>query len=482
MLDLELEKIISTKQWHYIISLASTQKIADAVFSCRERKELIEKSLDAIMEFTNFDSVAMLILNKEETALECLSVRGLSEETKRIGLKLPVDGSFSGAALVSKKIISTGELATNSIMYGPVRESLAKDNLASAISIPLIFNDRPYGVINIFFRDYNRDLLSTDYSIMETIGKMISLALSNVDHLEELTTEINTRKQTQDTLTRLKSHLEKQVNERTESLQNALNNLKDLQDHLVESEKMAALGSLVAGISHEINTPLGVSKTSASHIETTVNQLRSSFKNDSLTEEEFRNRLNELSLATTILSQNISKASDLVRSFKQVAVDQSDERIFDFDIRSSIKDAITTLTPKWKKKNIKFNIDAPNNLVIHSYPGAISQVFTNLITNSLIHGFPRKNNGKIEFIAEEQADHTCKITYKDNGCGIKKEDAKKIFEPFYTTRRGIGGTGLGLHLIFNLITHKMKGSIVATPLEEGLSFSITIPTNLETPE
>lgn len=479
MLDLDLKDVIPEKQWHYIISLVSTQKIADAVFSCRTREVLIEKSLDAIMEFTDFDGAAMLILDKDEEFLECLSVRGLSEETRKRGKMLPMNGSFSGTALLSKKIISTGELSKNSIMYDPVRASLANDNLASCISIPLIFNDRPYGVLNIFFKDYHRELFSTDYGIMETIGKMISLALSNVAYLDELNIEIDNRKFAQDALIKLNSHLELMVSERTESLQNALNELQGLQDHLVEAEKMASLGSLVAGISHEINTPLGVSKTSASHIETIIHDLRSSFNEDSLTEDDFLSRLNELSVGTTILSHNIERAADLVRSFKQVAVDQSDERIYDFDIKDSIRDAITTLTPNWKKRNIDFNIDSPKGLILHNYPGAISQVFTNLINNSLIHGFEGSDKGTIDFIVTQTEDNHCHITYKDDGCGIDKSDTKKIFEPFYTTKRGNGGTGLGLHLLYNLVTHKMKGSITAIPLEQGLSFDIKIPLKLK---
>lgn len=478
MLDRDLENVVPSEQWQYLLSLESTQKIANIVFSCREQDELIEKSLDAILEFTNFDAIVFLLLSEDHKELEVLSARGVSEETKRKGKYLSVDNSFSGQAILQKKIISSGDLTKDHHMYAPVRDALAKDNLSSAVSIPLIYNENPYGVINILFKEHHRNLYPSDYEIMKTIGKIISIALSNVEYVNKLTREIDSRREAQLELANFNTQLEEVVSERTKSLQDALENLKGLQDSLIESEKMASLGGLVAGISHEINTPLGVSKTSVSHIETTIQALKSAFTSDNLTTDEFREKLHELSVAITILNKNIDRASELIKSFKQIAVDQSDERILDFEVRSIIKNVITTLTPRWKSKNIEFVIDVPPGLTIHNYAGALSQILTNLMINTIIHGFEHKSTGTIEFIFQEKGDNLCEIIYKDDGCGLPEEELKKIFEPFYTTKRGQGGTGLGLHLLYNLVTHKMKGSVAAHSLEPGLGFTISLPTQL----
>ncbi|MFL0798285.1 MAG: GAF domain-containing sensor histidine kinase [Cellvibrionaceae bacterium] len=478
MLDRNLKNIVSPDQWAYFLSLESTQKIADIVFSCRERSELVERSLDAIMEFTNFDAIVFLVICEDRENLEVISARGVSEQTKSVGRTLPINNSFSGQAVLSKQIISSGELKEDNRMYAPVEVLLANDNFSSAVSVPLIYNDTAYGTINILFKGHHRDLRTSDYETMKTIGKMLSIALSNVEYVERFTLEIRTRKKAQEELNVFNNELENIVNERTKSLQEALINLEGLQESLIESEKMASLGGLVAGLSHEINTPLGVSNTSVSHLEKTTQDLKSEFMGNTLTNEDFKDKLDDLSSGTEILVRNIDRASELIKSFKQIAVNQSYENTLVFDVTPVVNSVITTLTPKWKSKNINFIVNTPEELKLHGYAGAFSQVFTNLIVNSLIHGFENTNNGTIEITSKQRNDGLCQITYKDDGHGVSLDNIKNIFDPFYTTKRGQGGTGLGLHLVYNLVTHKMQGTIKAERLNPGLCFQLTIPLHL----
>ncbi len=477
MLEESLKSKLTDQQWRYIKSLESTQKIADIIFTCRDRDTLISKSLDSIMEFTHFDAISMLLLNEDKKNLKLLATRGLKEETVILGKTLPVNGSFSGLALTKNEIIHSGHIASETRMYKPFRDALAKNNLSSAVTVPLVYNNIPYGVINIMFIKQQKNLSKSDYETLQTIRTMLSLALSNVDYLEKLEKEIGSRISAENDLKDLNEKLENMVELRTRSLEDTLKELQSTQSYLIESEKMASLGGLVAGISHEINTPLGISKTSASHLTTTVKGLTSAFREDRLTMDLFKDRLSEIEDSSNLLSKNIDRAAQLIKSFKKVAVSQSDERIFDFHLEENIRDIITTLSPKWKTKDITFSLDLESNLSIRNYSGALSQVITNLIMNSLIHGFENRLKGEIYITAEKMAD-ICKISYSDNGCGLKNVDQDKIFEPFYTTKRGKGGSGIGLYLLYNLVVHKMKGEISRLPLDSGLGFTITIPSNL----
>lgn len=258
----------------------------------------------------------------------------------------------------------------------------------------------------------------------------------------------------------------------------ALADLKHAQSQLVESEKMASLGSLVAGISHEINTPLGVARTSGSYVEDSIKQMELAFREGTLTKNEMTNFIDTFNDGIKLMNVNLMRASELMTSFKQVSADQSYDESRDFNLYDYLQETLYTLKPNLKRYQVSIILDCDENIIIHSLPGALSQVFTNLIMNSLIHAYEPSDNGSIR-IEVKQEDDKIEMVYSDDGAGMSEDVAKKIFDPFFTTKRGNGGTGLGMHIIYNIVTHKLQGKIdVHSQLGKGSKFIIKIPSKL----
>lgn len=265
----------------------------------------------------------------------------------------------------------------------------------------------------------------------------------------------------------LNENLEIRVEERT--LQ-----LKDKQKELLESEKMASLGNLVGGISHEVNTPIGIAVTSVSHLELLNTKYQELLKNGDMTKLDLFDYMNRVDEVSIILKANIDRAAQLISSFKEIAVDRSIDMLVEINLKDYINKIVLSLHHEIKKTNHEIICDIPDKY-IRTYPGAISQIFTNLIMNSLIHGFEEDESGIIK-ISIGFDDQSYYIVYSDNGKGIPKENINKIFDPFFTTSRGVGGSGLGLNIVYNLITSKLGGTIrCESSLGKGVEFDIKIP-------
>ncbi|HEY9061057.1 MAG TPA: substrate-binding domain-containing protein [Pseudobacteroides sp.] len=258
-------------------------------------------------------------------------------------------------------------------------------------------------------------------------------------------------------------------------LEIALETLKQTQKQLIHSEKMAALGGLVAGIAHEVNTPVGVSVTAASYLDEKNNEIIKLFEDGKLKKGDMEKYINTTMETLKILNINLARASNLVKSFKQIAVDQSMEEKRSFVIKDYISEVLLSLNPKIKKTKHKIIINCDENIKIYTSPGGLSQIITNLIVNSLVHAFEENDEGTM-IINVSRKNSEIIIEYSDNGRGINENDIKKIYDPFFTTKRGNGGTGLGLNIVYNIITNEYKGSIKckSTP-GIGTSFTIRIP-------
>eukprot|EP01022_Parablepharisma_sp_SALTPOND_P010039 TRINITY_DN14141_c0_g1_i1.p1 TRINITY_DN14141_c0_g1~~TRINITY_DN14141_c0_g1_i1.p1 ORF type:complete len:472 (-),score=53.00 TRINITY_DN14141_c0_g1_i1:1621-2883(-) len=267
---------------------------------------------------------------------------------------------------------------------------------------------------------------------------------------------------------------QEEIESKNRELEKTLDELKLRQKQLIESEKMASLGELVAGISHEINTPIGIGITATTKLQSIQTNIEDSYKRGELTEEEFQKYLDRLNEGLKISFSNLQRAGELIKNFKQVAVDTESEERRKFELASYIGDVIKSLRPSYKHKNIKINFSGEKDVVIKSYPGAFSQILTNLIQNSLIHGFENKDSGEIK-ITLSKLKNSIVLTYKDDGEGIKKEFRDKIYNPFFTTKRNEGGSGLGLNILYNIITRKLEGSIELKDSSNGVFFIIEIP-------
>jgi len=259
-----------------------------------------------------------------------------------------------------------------------------------------------------------------------------------------------------------------------EELKITLENLRDTQVQLIQSEKLAALGGLVAGVAHEINTPVGISVTAASSLVEETNKMADHYKSNRISRAEFKDYLNTTSQAAKLILSNMQRTATMVQSFKQVSVDQSTEQQRSFRLKEYSEDVIRSLYPRLKGKKIDIILDIDENLELNSYPGAYSQILTNLILNSLVHGFDGKDEGNIKLRAKRDKKNMI-LEYTDDGRGIDPGLKDRIFEPFFTTDKKVG-TGLGMHIVYNLVTQKLNGSISCSgEMGKGIQFLIKLP-------
>ncbi|MBN2715031.1 MAG: hybrid sensor histidine kinase/response regulator [Deltaproteobacteria bacterium] len=262
-------------------------------------------------------------------------------------------------------------------------------------------------------------------------------------------------------------------------LETTIAELKTMQKQLVESEKMAALGSLVAGVAHEINTPLGIGVTAASHLGEKINDFKDKYAAGDASHDDLKKFLSTIDESTRMIEANLSRAAQLIRSFKQVAVDQSSESPRKFNLGEYMEDILLSLKPRLKKTNYKISLSCPPDLVIYSFPGALSRIMTNMIMNAIIHGFENRPDGTIA-IQISAAGSNISIECHDNGVGMAATVVENVFEPFFTTKRGRGGSGLGMHMVFNLVTQTLSGSIECkSDPGHGTRFSILFPRQQE---
>ena len=272
-----------------------------------------------------------------------------------------------------------------------------------------------------------------------------------------------------------RSKTEQTLRTTNKDLHQSIQELNKAKVRLLEAEKMASLGMLSAEVSHEINTPIGISITSASYLLDAITQLHDQLNQKTMSKKAIDKFIANAKQSTELLTINLNRASELITSFKHIAVDQTSDKIRLINVAKYFDEIIQSLHPKLKQTNHCVRIHCQENIEIYSHPGAIAQIIINLVINSILHGFENINRGEID-INIDIVDNKLHIDYRDNGHGITKEQLSKLFEPFYTTKAEQGGTGLGTHIIQNLVVDTLNGSIEASSDDEhGLKYHISIP-------
>jgi len=268
------------------------------------------------------------------------------------------------------------------------------------------------------------------------------------------------------------------ITERKEAeyrLKTTLNELQQTQSSLVQAEKMASLGGLVAGVAHEINTPIGIGVTAVSHLKERADHVAKLFAKGELRKSDFADFVDASTASTGIIQANLNRASDLIKSFKQVAVDQTSDEKRQINLLGYVDEVLESLKPNLRRTKHEITVKGDRDIMIDTHPGALSQIITNLVMNSVIHAYGEDEAGHIEISAEKNG-KSLSLTYSDDGKGMDEDVCCNIFEPFFTTKRGSGGSGLGMHILFNQVTQTLGGNIElhSTP-GRGTAFDITIP-------
>jgi ligand-binding sensor domain-containing protein/signal transduction histidine kinase len=306
----------------------------------------------------------------------------------------------------------------------------------SGIFVPMIIKSKVIGVLGIQ-RDQVMAFSSHDLDILRTLAAYAAIAFDNAE---------------------------------------AYQYLQMTQAKLVEQEKLAALGSLVAGVAHELNTPLGNSLLTAS----TMQEMSEKFLVEIETGKVRRSSLDVFARATEtsagLLVRNLSVASDLIVGFKQIAVDQVSDQRRQFNLKTVSEEVALTISNRLKREEHHLHIELPSTIFMDSFPGPYAQVLSNLVINAMVHAFDGRKHGEMWLKADLLNDKQVRLIFSDNGHGISEANLSRIFDPFFTTRLGQGGSGLGLHICYNIINSVLGGSVqVKSALGEGTSFEITLP-------
>ncbi len=267
-----------------------------------------------------------------------------------------------------------------------------------------------------------------------------------------------------------------QLREAKESAERALLQLQSTQRQLLEADKMASLGQLVAGVSHEVNTPLGIAVTASSHLTERSRLLEKQLASDSLTRTDLQSYVAETREAGAMIERNLERAAHLIRSFKQVSVDRTSDGRRRFDLSVQIAELVESVRVSWKRRPVTLSVECPPAIMLDSFPGALGQVLTNLIQNALLHAFAPDQPGTMKICVSDCGQKGVELLFADDGAGLDPATLARIFDPFFTTKRNQGGTGLGLNIVYNLVVQKLGGEIHArsTP-GQGLTLTIRLP-------
>ncbi|OON59715.1 two-component histidine kinase [Massilia sp. KIM] len=340
---------------------------------------------------------------------------------------------------------------------GLVREPLGNTEIASWMGAPMLVHEKPYGVLVVQSYDPAVVYTKADLDLLAFMASHVAVAIA--------------RMQADRAIRKTKERLEEQ----NAALNEALHALQEAQSELVRQEKLASLGRLVAGVAHEINTPLGICVTATSHLVQELKLTREELAAGEMTEDSLNGFFDIVDQSLRILTTNTQRAAALVRSFKQVAVDQSSDDIRSFNLHGYLNEVLLSLQPKLKGRPVKVELACPKDLVLDSFPGAVSQIVTNMVVNSLVHGFEREQAGTIAIRVGLEGEVVC-FDYADDGAGMDKDTLDKLFDPFFTTKRGTGGSGLGAHILYNLVTGALGGTVrVESAPGKGLQYHLRFP-------
>lgn len=352
--------------------------------------------------------------------------------------------------------------------------------LRKTIVTPL---DSVVDVISQVARDKNYSLRLAPSKLVEF--DMMAHAFNTM--LDRVQQHISRQRRAEEEASQLNTELERQVTQRTQALKESnsellktLEQLHQYQGQLVESEKMASLGDMVAGIAHEVNTPIGLSVTASTLLQDKLTIMQEKFDEKRISTSEFERFLSDCDENLQIIYRNLGRAADLVTSFKQVAVDQSSEIDRDIHIPSFMNDVLISVKPRrLDPEKFPIRISCPEGLTVRAKAGPLNQVLINLIVNSMIHAFEGYSSGRVNISFTMIGDDKLEMVYTDNGKGVPSDINRKIFDPFVTTKRGSGGSGLGLHLVYNLVTQVLGGNIHFFSEEKnGVEFIVRFPVTL----
>lgn len=351
-------------------------------------------------------------------------------------------------ALDSKRTIAANNAHTHEATSEFSEVYLAPLDISSMLDVPLRHQGKMIGIICCEHRGIERIWREEDKVFAAAIADLYGRAISAQQKSEY-----------EQKLICINQNLEALVAERTKDLEETLNRLKHTQSKLVETEKMAALGNLIAGVAHEVNTPLGTGLTSVTHCLESLTKLETAVTNKNLGKAQLTNYIADTRSGLQLAEHSLNRASQLIRDFKRTTSDQISDKVEGLDLSLYLAQVVNPISAHIKKQSIQLDLSLEQNLIAKTYPGAIAQIATNLITNAIQHAFPYPDRTNVIRISTTKQNEQFIFEISDNGVGINPKEHKLVFEPFYTSKRGSGSSGLGLATVYNLVCGKLGGQI-----------------------
>jgi predicted ATPase/signal transduction histidine kinase len=439
-----------------LLDLGSFTKVAQALYSEIHLDKLLAVIMQVMVENAGADKAA-LILNQEGELT--VAIEYIAQTVQRIASQ-PLDTCNHLPVSIIRQVSRTRQPELWDRVTDPKFAAdpyFERHSPQSLLCSPIVDRGKLIGILYLENSSSRNAFTRDRVEILHLLCAQAAISLENA-------TLYNT--------------LEQKVIARTRELSKALDDLKATQKQLVEAEKMAALGGLVAGVAHEINTPVGVGITLASTLVEATQAFKAEIAGGQLKKSVLTNYLDTAQDSASLMLTNLQRAGDLIQSFKQVAVDQTHLEQRSIALKSYLEDLLTSLGPQLRQAQHTLTVTGDDSITIVSYPGAIAQLITNLLNNSLLHAYPTGAAGQLQ-IGIQQTDEFAILKYSDDGCGIPPENLGKIFDPFFTTARDRGGSGLGLHIVYNLVTQKLGGTIeVESTVGKGTLFVIQLPWSL----
>ncbi|MDV7339621.1 HAMP domain-containing sensor histidine kinase [Terasakiella sp. A23] len=326
------------------------------------------------------------------------------------------------------------------------------------------------------------DLFKKEKDVIEKAEQAIAEIDQDLSPFKELLAEYKKLSKSTQRLIKHSDRNEQKLRAAKDQITQQKEELERRQQELVRAEKLASLGQLVSGVAHELNTPLGIILTSASAFEEETAHLENLIKNAKARKSDVAKYMESAKEISTLLTGHSQNAADLIQSFKAVAVDRHVDDLRDIQLGDYVNDIVASLAPALKGSNIQIDVSIDDDLGMVTYPGALNQIITNLILNAKIHAFANPIDQPCIQISAALEQDRVTIRVKDNGCGVTDDKKEQVFDPFYTTARDQGGSGLGLHIVHNLVTAKLEGHLDLrdNPSGQGCCFQIDLPQEIKT--
>ncbi|WP_404343426.1 ATP-binding protein [Pseudoalteromonas mariniglutinosa] len=433
--------------------------------------ELAERLIiNALLDGLDIARAGLWLFNADNSAIECqlLLDRANQQEIQTLVLQRDAFPSYF-KALDTQRTITASDAYTDVATCEFSEHYLTPLGIGAMLDAPIRYKGEMIGIFCCEHIGGSRDWSDDECAFVGALADLYGRALSAQENKR-----INAE------LEEMNQQLEQRVIERTQKLENILSELTNMQEQLIESEKMASLGNLVAGIAHEVNTPIGIAVTANSSAQDKLTELAGLLSNNTLSKHALIDGIDHLNECIKISYANLERAARLICDFKQTAVDQSSLNTMEINLGNYLNNILHSLIPLTRQLQVAVNITCPADFMLTTVPGALSQIILNLVNNSCVHGFVDMHNNEIEIIVEHQHDQpTYQLLYKDNGQGMPQNVLSHVFEPFFTTKRGNGGSGLGMSIVYNLATQALQGEVVMKSMpEQGIAVEFKLPIKL----